>query len=108
MWNSEFPYGMNGYSDHSRRPYYNDETDYNTNAPSYYDDLARKQKLIQYLAEKIGEYDKELEKRFKEWDKNLEELPDDLKRMFLSWVDDGTLARILAQLILDEYATSLG
>lgn len=95
MWNSEFPYGMNGYSDHSRRPYYNDETDYNTNAPSYYDDLARKQKLIQYLAEKIGEYDKELEKRFREWDKNLEEFPANVEKLLIRWLKDGTLEEII-------------
>ena len=29
----------------SRIPRYNDDSDYTTNAPSYYDDLARKQKL---------------------------------------------------------------
>src|SRR5699024_12372234 len=57
------------------------------------------------LAERIYDYDKELAKRFEEWDKRIENLPDELKRMFLEWVDDGTLARILAQLILDEYAT---
>ena len=90
----------------SRIPRYTaDDTDYTTNAPSYYDDLARKEKLIRVLAERIGYYDEELAKRFEEWDKNLEELPDELKRMFLEWVDDGTLARILAQLLLDEYAT---
>ena len=66
MFNNEYPYGYDGIADHSRRPYYNDESDYNTNAPSYYDDLARKQQLIKYLAMKIGVYDKELEKRFKE------------------------------------------
>lgn len=89
----------------SRKPRYPDDSDYTTNAPSYYDDLARKNKLIQVLAERIGYYDEELAKRFKEWDKNLEDLPDELKRMFLEWVDDGTLARILAQLLLDDYAT---
>ena len=31
-------------------PFYDDENDYNTNAPSYYDDLARKQKLLKKLA----------------------------------------------------------
>src|SRR5699024_9860233 len=60
---------------------------------------------MKILAKRIYDYDKELAKRFEEWDKRIENLPDELKRMFLEWVDDGTLARILAQLILDEYAT---
>ena len=88
-----------------QNPYYDFDTDYTTNSPSYYDYLAKLKPLIQILAERIYDYDKELAKRFEEWDKNLEELPDELKRMFLEWVDDGTLARILAQLLLDDYAT---
>ena len=88
-----------------QNPYYDFDTDYTTNSSSYYDYLAKLKPLIQILAERIYDYDKELAKRFEEWDKNLEELPDELKRMFLEWVDDGTLARILAQLLLDDYAT---
>ena len=88
-----------------QNPYYDFDTDYTTNSPNYYDYLAKLKPLIQILAERIYDYDRELAKRFEEWDKNLEELPDDLKRMFLEWVDDGTLARILAQLLLDDYAT---
>ena len=88
-----------------QNPYYDFDTDYTTNSPNYYDYLAKLKPLIQILAERIYDYDKELAKRFEEWDKNLEELPDELKRMFLEWVDDGTLARILAQLLLDDYAT---
>ena len=88
-----------------QNPYYDFDTDYTTNSPSYYDYLAKLKPLIQILAERIYDYDRELAKRFEEWDKNLEELPDELKRMFLEWVDDGTLARILAQLLLDDYAT---
>src|SRR5699024_2248593 len=88
-----------------QNPYYDFDTDYTTNSPSYYDYLAKLKPLIQILAERIYDYDKELAKRFEEWDKRIEELPDELKRMFLEWVDDGTLARILAQLLLDDYAT---
>ena len=88
-----------------QNPYYDFDTDYTTNSPNYYDYLAKLKPLIQILAERIYDYDRELAKRFEEWDKNLEELPDELKRMFLEWVDDGTLARILAQLLLDDYAT---
>ena len=88
-----------------QNPYYDFDTDYTTNSPNYYDYLAKLKPLIKILAERIYDYDKELAKRFEEWDKNIEKLPDELKRMFLEWVDDGTLARILAQLLLDDYAT---
>lgn len=89
---------------YTRKPFY-DDSDYKTNALSYYDELARTNKLIQKLAERIGFYDKELEKRFEEWDKQLEELPDELKIMLQDWFDDGILAEILAELMLEEYAT---
>src|SRR5699024_10386868 len=89
----------------SRFPTYPDDADYTTNSPSHYDDLARKNKLIKVLAEKIGVYDEDLEKRFEEWDKLIEELQDELKRMLQEWFDDGTLAEILAELMLEDYAT---
>src|SRR5699024_11634471 len=71
----------------SRFPTYPDDADYTTNSPSYYDDLARKNKLIKVLAEKIGFYDEELEKRFEVWDKLIEELQVELKRMLQVWLD---------------------
>src|SRR5699024_8720882 len=86
-------------------PTYPDDADYTNNTPSYYDDLARKNKLIKVLAEKIGFSDDELEKRIEEWDKLIVELPDELKRMLQEWFDDGTLAEILAELMLEDYAT---
>ena len=49
----------------SRRPYYNDDSDYTTNAPSYYDDLARTQELIKTLANRIWEYDQTLYEKLK-------------------------------------------
>ena len=77
------------------RPRYESDADYTTNAPSYYDELARKNKLIEALAKKIWEYDKELAKRFAEWDKNLEDFPDDVKALLNEWIDDGTFAEII-------------
>lgn len=83
-------------------PRYNDKTDYNTNAPSYYDYLARDNKLNKILAERIWEYDKELAKRFEEWDKNLEELPEDLKNLLIEWMEDGTLDDIINHNIFND------
>lgn len=76
-------------------PRYNNDNDYNTNAPSYYDELARKNKLIELLSKKIWEYDKELAKRFDEWDKNLEEFDDEVMKLLRSWINDGTMAAII-------------
>lgn len=77
------------------RPRYVSDADYTTNAPSYYDDLARKNKLLEILANRIYDYDQELARRFAEWDKNLEELPEDLKKLLREWIDDGTFAEII-------------
>lgn len=77
------------------RPRYVSDADYTTNAPSYYDDLARKNKLLEILANRIYDYDQELARRFAEWDKNLEELPEDVKDLLREWIDDGTFAEII-------------
>ena len=79
----------------SRKPYYPDDSDYTTNAPSYYDDLARKNKLIELLSKRIWEYDEELAKRFDAWDKNLEEFDDEVLRLLQEWMADGTFDHII-------------
>lgn len=78
-----------------RTPRYPDDSDYSTNAPSYYDDLSRKSRLIQLLAKRIWEYDEELAKRFAEWDKNLEEFDNEVLKLLQEWMDDGTFAHII-------------
>ena len=80
-------------------PFYDDDSDYNTNAPSFYDYLAKNRHLLKELVEKVWEYDKEMAKRFAEWDKNLEELPENLERMLQEWMQDGTLAEIINETI---------
>lgn len=88
--------------DRQRYPFYTDNADYNTNSKSYYDDLARKNALIEILAKRIWEYDEELAKRFDEWDKNLEELPEDLENLLVGWMEDGTLDEIINQNIFND------
>lgn len=88
--------------DREYKPFYSDSADYNTNAPSYYDYLARNNKLIEILAKRIWEYDEELAKRFEEWDKNLEELPEDLKNLLIEWMEDGTLDDIINHNIFND------
>lgn len=83
----------------SRYPRYNDESDYTTNAPSYYDDLARKSKLIEALSKRIWEYEKALAEKFAEWDKNMEVLPQYVRELMEKWLLDGTLAAIINETI---------
>lgn len=72
MTNNEYPYPYGQYPDHTRRPYYNDESDYNTNAPSYYDDLANKQGLLETLSNRVWEYDNILAEKLKELDTRMQ------------------------------------
>ena len=59
-----------------RKPRYPRDTDYNTNAPSYYDDLARKQGLIEELSHKVWHYDKILYRKLKEVEETLKKYAD--------------------------------
>lgn len=80
-------------------PQYADDSDYTTNANSYYADLARKQKLIQELSERIWEYDKILHAKLLEVDETLQKYADlldgkieDFDRIIISktekWLDE--------------------
>ena len=60
----------------SRRPTYNDDSDYTTNAPSYYEDLARKQELMERLAIRIWEYDTTLYEKLKMVQETLQKYAD--------------------------------
>jgi hypothetical protein len=82
-------------------PFYSDKADYNTNAPSYYDDLARKSKLIEILAHRIWDYDEELRKRFKEWDELIKQFPLIAEALFREWLRNGTIEKIIREELED-------
>lgn len=95
--------------DNTRRPYYNDDSDYTTNAPSYYDDLARKSELLKTLANRIWEYDEVLYKKLKEVEATLKKYADildgkieDFDNMILEktkqWLDEN-MEDILTQAV---------
>ena len=86
----------------SSAPFYSNSADYNTNSKSYYDDLSRKAKLFEILAHRIWEYDEELAKRFEEWDKNLEEFPDEIRKLLERWLCDGTFEEIVNDTIFGD------
>jgi len=109
-----------------RYPRYPDDADYQTNAPSYYEDLARKQKLIKMLAEKIWEYENTLNEtleqieqrltdyilendslmneRLENWDQRIEEMPEEMRSLFVKWLNDGTLEEIINHDVLGNKA----
>ena len=98
-----------------RYPRYPDDADYQTNAPSYYEDLARKQKLIKLLAEKIWQYDERLDERLEDlenvlqdylaqWDERIENLDDEVSHIFVTWLEDGTLEKIINHDVLGNKA----
>lgn len=101
---------MNGFF-----PFYDDDNDYNVNAPSFYDYLSRQQKLIKKLATRVWEYDKvlaakldEIDKTMtyylKQWDKNLEKFPENVETLLKEWLNDGTLADIINEEIFSTKA----
>lgn len=92
-----------------RKPFYSDDTDYTTNSPSYYDDLARKQKLIQLLAEKIWEYEETLKLSLEEIKNVLEQVIDkigegfnkEINDLLVLWIEDGTLDHIINETLMN-------
>ena len=71
----------------NRKPYYESDLDFTTNAPSYYEALARFNKALKHLTERVDD----VEQRFKD--------------LVLEWLEDGTLAELLEQVLLEDYAT---
>lgn len=85
-----------------QNPYYDFDTDYTTNSPSYYDYLAKLKPLIQILAERIYDYDKELAKRFEEWDELIKKFPENVEKLLIEWLEDGTLEKIINENIFKD------
>lgn len=84
----------------------NNKPDYNTNAGSYYKELARKQELIRLLSKRIWEYDVVLKDKITEIERVLTSYIDILDGKFENfdqsvidllkeWIDDGTFADII-------------
>lgn len=96
----------------SRYPRYPDDSDYKTNASSYYDDLARKNKLIEILAEKIYGYEKVLAENLAEIERVLNAVIDKIGEGFNEeivtllkiWVQDGTLDHIINETLMNKKA----
>lgn len=96
----------------SRIPRYNDDSDYTTNAPSYYDDLARKNILIKKLSERIWGYDKTLNEYIEVIDGKIKIIDDKINEGFnkeihdllVKWLEDGTLDHIINETLMNKKA----
>lgn len=78
----------NHYHHHHHHDFFDgDGADYQTNAPSYYDALARFNESLKQLTERMND----VEQRFED--------------LMKKWLEDGTLAGILEDVLLDKYAT---
>ena len=110
-------------------PNYDDDSDYNTNANSYYKDLGRKTKLIKLLAKRIWEYENTLNEtleqieqrltdyilendtlmteRLENWDKRIDEMPEEMSSLFVTWLEDGTLEQIINHDVLGNKADKI-
>ena len=112
---------MSDFKFNSRKPRYNDDSDYTTNAPSYYDDLARKNQLIKYLAKRIWEYEKTLNESLEEIENILnnyidvidgklevidhligEGFNDRIEVLLREWLADGTLDYLINEVVFEQ------
>lgn len=91
----------------NRKPNYVSDADYTTNAPDYYDDLARKQKLLEILSKRVYDYDKTLNNSLENIKNVLDDyvnkidhkigegFNDEINELLVQWVNDGTLEHII-------------
>ena len=85
---------------------FNKQADYNTNSPSYYDQLAKYNKVLHILAKKIDEYDEKLDNSLENintvltnyttmLDGKLAGFDDSVMLLLREWIDDGTFEMII-------------
>lgn len=93
-------------------PRYRDDSDYNTNANSYYEELARKNKLMKELALKIWDYEDILNASLEEIEGILEEMinkigegfNDEIEILLREWIEDGSLDHIINETLMNKKA----
>ncbi len=78
------------------------KADYTTNAASFADHIARHEELMKYLSHRVWEYDKELSKRFAEWDSKIAAFDSDVMALLELWITDGTFADIINNEIFND------
>lgn len=89
----------------TRFPRYGSDRDYTTNAPSYYDDLARKNKLMKYLAQRIWEYDKTLFESLEHIEHLIGDgFNEEIEKLLIQWMEDGSLDHIINEVLMNQKA----
>jgi len=99
----------------SFQPEYQDNHNFQTNAKSFFHYLGKSNKFLEILSERIEEYDETLDNSLEnlhnilndysdQWDENLETINDDVVAMMVEWMNDGTLADIINNDILQRKA----
>lgn len=75
--------------------------DYTTNSKSYYDYLEKVTGILIFISRKIDEYDGTLEEYFERWEENLKEFPENVQKLLIEWLNDGTLENIINEEIFN-------
>lgn len=98
-----------------RFPKYPDDADYTTNSPSYYEDLARKQKLIELLSKRVegvrlqlleefGDFKQLTTEQLDQFNNRLNTIKEEMKIFFNEWLEDGVIDEIINVTILNQKA----
>lgn len=107
------PYIDFGYFGQLFDPVYSDKADFNTNAKSYYDALARNKEFLKLFTEKLIQLHNELEKDFaehkeftqekiNEFQTRLDGIKQEMIDFFNQWLADGVLDEVINQDILNQ------
>lgn len=94
-------------------PIYSDKSDFNTNAKSYYDALARNKEFLKLFTEKLIQLHNELQKEFDEveeftkekideFQKRLDGIKEEMKEFFTEWLADGTIEDIIQKYLSED------
>lgn len=88
-------------------PVYNKDTDYNTNAKSYYDYLARVNEFLKVMGIRLEEYDGILKDKLEEINRKIDALEPVFRDLMQKWLDDGTIEEIINVNIFNDLNTQI-
>ena len=113
------------FRDSNIQPIYDTRSDYTTNAPSFYEYLARHNHLIKILAKRIYDYDKilakqfddwvnefnsifddwenEINNRFTEWDNLIKKFPENVENLLIDWLENGVINDLIINNVFPEF-----
>lgn len=94
-------------------PWYNQDADYQTNAKSYMDYLARTNKFMnvlvedyevfkELLLEEFKQFQLDTSKNIDQFNKRLDYIKEEMKEFFQEWADDGTIAHLINEVLFEQ------